>query len=156
MTPRSLSTPFLWMTAPTTTPPRKPKRAKRKARTQDQKLQQQESQQESHCRHAEQSSASSLLSFIGSFIIEYRLSLLLARFLLAWNKVSFYSWKSSWAPHLDARDCAVSVAIFVVDVHHHVIVVSVVQIFLFFLQQFWRLCLCQSPSVKIVNRYQIL
>ena len=36
---------------------------------------------------------------------------------------------------LEAGDCAVCVTVLVVDVHHHVVVVSVVQIFLFFLKQ---------------------
>ena len=65
----------------------KPNIAARKARTQDQKLQQQESQQESHCLQAEQSSASSLLSLMGSLArVEYKLSLLLARLFLACHR----------------------------------------------------------------------
>ena len=60
----------------------------------------------------------------------------MARLLLACSKLfSRRSFKKQTETDLEAGDCAVRVTVLVVDVHHHVVVVSVVQIFLFFLKQ---------------------
>ena len=81
----------------------------------------------------------------------------MARLLLACSKLfSRRSYKRQTETDLEAGDCAVRVTVLVVDVHHHVVVVRVVEVLLLLSKQLGGLSLRQGPSRARVANFVLL